>query len=161
MDTSFIINFLSEIAYLLIVFGILFTFAIVKGRQGVINIIIGLYLALLFSLQFPFYDALLGSLETSQSIAGAKLAIFAIFTAIATFLCFRIMPDEFKEKKFESFWKKFLLAAMATVLVMIYSFQVLPVTEFLTPGTPLQTLFASPDYFFWWLFAPLVILFIL
>lgn len=126
-----------------------------------INLIISLYLALLISLEFPFYSSLLGSLGTSQGVAGAKLVLFLAFTVLFSLLCKRIMPDEFREKKFESFGKKFLLALAATVLVMAFSFQVLPVTEFLTPGTPIQSLFAPEAYFFWWLLLPLVILFIL
>ncbi len=161
MDTTFVLNFLSEIAYLLIVFGCMLLFSIFKGRQAIINIIIGLYLALLISLEFPYYDHMLGGLTDPQMIAGAKLAFFAAIAGLTTFLCFRIMPDEFREKKIESLGKKMVHAASATILIMIFSFQVLPVTEFMTPGTPLQLLFAPSEYFFWWLLLPLGILFIL
>jgi hydrogenase-4 membrane subunit HyfE len=89
------------------------------------------------------------------------MVIFVIFTILATILCFRIMPDEFRETKLESFSKKFTLSLCATVLIMVFSFHVLPVTEFLTPGTPIQSLFAPAEYFFWWLILPLVALFIL
>lgn len=161
MDTSNILSYLYEIAYLLIVFGVLLGISIFKGRQAIINLIIGLYLALLISLEFPYYTNLLESFETSQGIAFAKLALFAVFTAITTALCIRIMPDEFRETKFESFWKKFLLSVGATILIMIFSFHVLPITEFLTPGTPIQSLFAPAEYFFLWLVTPLVLLFVL
>lgn len=161
MDTSFFINFLSEIAYFLIVFGALFGFALFKGRQAVINLIFGLYLALLISVEFPFYEQVVGSLSGAVSISIAKMIIFLVFAVLATILCFRIMPDEFRETKLESFSKKFTLALCATVLVMVFSFHVLPVTEFLTPGTPIQSLFAPAEYFFWWLILPLVALFIL
>lgn len=161
MDTSFILNFISETAYLIVVFGTLLGIAIFKGRQALTNLIIGLYLALLISLEFPYYAKLLEGFETSQGIAMAKLALFLVFTAIATALCYRIMPDEFKETKFESFWKKFLLAASATILIMIFSFHVLPITEFMTPGTPVQSLFAPAEYFFLWLLVPLAVLFFL
>lgn len=161
MDTAFLINFIYEIAYFLIVLGIIFAFSLFKGRQAIINIIFALYLALLISVEFPFYDEVLGSLSGSVSISTAKLIIFLVFTALATVLCFRIMPDEFREMKLESFGKKFTLSLCATVLVMVFSFHVLPVTEFLTPGTPIQSLFAPAEYFFWWLILPLVALFIL
>lgn len=160
MDTSFILNFLSEIAYFLIAFGVFFALAIFKGRQAVINLIVGLYLALLISIQFPYYDQLLSSFSSAQSMAAAKLVLFAVFTILLSLLAGRIMPDEFKENKFESVGKKFMLAIGATILVMIFSFQVLSITEFLTPGTPIQSLFAPDEYFFWWLLAPLLILFI-
>jgi len=161
MDTTFFLNFLSEIAYFLIVFGVLFALAIFKGRQAIINIIVALYLALLISVEFPYYDQVLGSLSGAISVSAAKLAIFFAFALLTTILCFRIMPDEFREMKLESFTKKFMHALLATVLVMIFSFNVLPVTEFLTPGTPLQSLFAPTEYFFWWLILPLIGLFIL
>jgi hypothetical protein len=161
MDTAFLINFIYEIAYFLIVLGVLFAFSLFKGRQAIINIIFALYLALLISVEFPFYDEVLGSLSGAVSISTAKLIIFLVFTALATVLCFRIMPDEFREMKLESFGKKFTLSLCAAVLVMVFSFHVLPVTEFLTPGTPIQSLFAPAEYFFWWLILPLVALFIL
>lgn len=161
MDTGFIVDFIYETSYFLAVFGVFFVLAIMRGRQAVINTIFSLYLALLVSLVFPYYDTLLGSLSTSTSQSAGKLVLFVIFTILAGLLFKRIMPDEFREQKFESFGKKVLLAAAATILVMIFSFQILPVTEFLTPGTPLQSLFAPPEYFFWWLLAPLVIVFFL
>lgn len=160
MDTTFLLNFLSETTYLLIVFAIMFFIAVFKGRQAVMNLVVGLYLALLISLEFPYYDALLGKLPSPEQAAFAQLALFILFTIAGTWLCFRIMPDEFREKKIETLGKKWLLAAAATVLVMIYSFHVLPVTEFMTPGTPIQSLFAPAEYFFWWLIVPFVVLFI-
>ncbi|HEY0964731.1 MAG TPA: hypothetical protein VGE31_02965 [Candidatus Paceibacterota bacterium] len=161
MDTAFVLNFLSETAYLLIVFGVLLMYAIGRGRQAIINLIFGLYLALLITLEFPYYDHMLGGLSTPQMVSAGKLGFFAVITVILTWLCSRIMPDEFRERKFESLPKKIIHAASATILIMIFSFQVLPVTDFLVPGTPVQSLFAPEAYFFWWLMLPLAILFIL
>ena len=160
MDTSYLVNLLSELSYFLVVFGSLLAFSIFKGRQAVINTIIGLYLALLISLQFPYYGTLFGGLS-SESLSLAKLVFFAVLTSLTTMLCFRIMPDEFRENKFESLPKKIILSLSATVLVMVFSFQILPVTDFLTPGTPIQAIFAPQEYFFWWLLLPLGVLFVL
>ena len=156
MDWGYILNFLSEAIFLLITFGVILLFAITKGRQAMINLIIGLYLALLITLEFPNYDIFFGDLS-GKAFAGAKLGFFGIITILTTGLCSRIMPDEFRENKFESFGKKILLALSATVLVMIFSFHVLPVTEFLSP---VQSLFAAEQYFFWWLLLPFIILFL-
>ena len=160
MDWGYILNFIYEIAYFLGVFSFFFVFAVFKGRQAIMNVIVGLYLALLISIEFPNYDQIFSGLESSQSLAAAKLAFFAFITLFTTTLCYRIMPDEFREQKFESFGKKILLALGASILVMTFSFQVLPVTEFLVPGTPLQSLFGPEVFFFWWLLVPLVILYI-
>ena len=160
MDWGYVLNFIYEIAYFLGVFGLFLGLAVFKGRQAIMNVIVGLYLALLISSEFPNYKQIFSGLENSQSLAAAKLAFFAFITLFTTALCYRIMPDEFKEERFESLGRKLLLALGATILVMTFSFQVLPVTEFLTPGTPLQTLFSPEIYFFWWLLLPLVILYI-
>jgi len=161
MDFGFVLDFMYETAYFLAVFMLFMIWATFKGRQAMINIIFGLYLALLVLIEFPYTSYLTDNLGGSVGQSVGKLVLFAIFTLLTTWLFAHVMPDEFKEKKFESFFKKVLLAAAASILVMAFSFQVLPVTEFLTPGTPLQTLFAPEGLFFWWLMVPLVILFIL
>ena len=160
MDTASILGTLQELAYLLGTFGLFIIYATVRGRQAVINLVVGLYFALLISLEFPYYDTLLANAGNPHTVAIGKIIIFAIFTIIATLLVKRIMPDEFKETKFESFHKKILLAIGGTILIMVFSFHVLPVTEFLTPGSPIRSLFAPNDYFFWWLVTPLVLLYI-
>ncbi len=156
MDTTALLDFIKEIAYLLIVFGVFLVLALAKGKQSLINVIMGLYLGLLLSLQFPYYDSISGGAGT-ESIT--KLIIFGLFVGLATWLFNRLMPREFDEKAFEGFGMKFLFAGAATVLVMAFSYNVLPVTEFLTPGSPIQSLFAPQEYFFWWLILPLVVLF--
>jgi fumarate reductase subunit D len=161
MDFGFVLDFMYETAYFLAVFMLFMLWATFKGRQAMINIIFGLYLALLILIEFPYTDYLTDNLGGSVAQSLGQLVLFSIFTILTTWLFAHVMPDEFKEKKFESFFKKILLAGAASILVMAFSFQVLPVTEFLTPGTPLQTLFAPEGLFFWWLMVPLVILFLL
>jgi len=160
MDWGYVLTFLYEFAYFIAVFFVFLLFALFKGRQAIMNVIIGLYFALLISLEFPGYDFIFKNLESSQSLAAGQLGFFALVTLLTTALCFRIMPDEFKEKKFESMGRKLLLTFGATSLVMVFSFNVLPVSEFLVPGTPVQSLFAPEVYYFWWLLLPLVILYI-
>jgi hypothetical protein len=159
-DTAFILNIVSELAYLLIVFGLFLGYALLRGRQATINIIVGLYFALLISLEFPYYDLFIRGVESASMIAIIKLVIFGLFVLLSTILFTRIMPDEFREKKWESFGKKLLLAGAATILVMTFSFHVLPVTDLMMPGTPIQALFSSVNLFFWWLITPLVILYL-
>ena len=154
------LDFVFEISYLLAVFLLFMVWATIKGRQAMINVIIGLYLALLLLVEFPFTEYLTSNLGNELSQSLGKLVLFAIFTIFMTWLCYRIMPDEFREKRFESYAKKITLASAASILVMIFSFHVLPVTDFLTPGTPLQNIFGPEGFFFWWLVAPLVVLFL-
>lgn len=160
MDTVAILGFLNESLFMIIVFGVFIFLAIKKGRQTVTNVILGLYLALLISIEFPYYDAILGSASSPKSESILMLVVFIVFTALATLLFARILPREYDETSLEGFWKKFLLASAGTVLVMAYSYHALPVTELITPGSPINYLFASSQSFFYWLIAPIVVLYI-
>ena len=158
MDTDSIISLLKESVLLLSVFGVLLLYAMAKGRYALINVILALYLALLISLKFPYYDQIAEG--SGEGTAVAKILIFLSFVVAGTFLFRRHIPGDDYEPAFYRFWKKLLLACMGTVLIMIFSFHALPVTEIITPGTPIQALFASADNFFWWLILPLFVLFL-
>jgi uncharacterized membrane protein len=159
MDFSFLLGVLSELSFLLVTFGFFLTFAVFQGRQATINLTIGLYLGLFLFLVFPYKETLFGSLTDDTSSALAQLLLFTVFSVLTTVLAYRTMPDEFRETKLESFNYKLLLALGATMLVMTFSFHLLPVTDLLTPGSPVQALFSPAEYHFWWLVAPLGILF--
>jgi len=160
VELETLISFFRESIYLIVVFSIFLGFALKKGRQTVTNIILGLYLALLISIEFPFYDALLSSSSSISNEAILRLFIFALIAVIATWLFIRILPREYDEGSFEGFGRKILLAAGGTILVMIYSYHVLPITDFITPGSPIHYLFGSENTFFYWLIAPIIILFV-
>ncbi len=160
MDTATIIAFLQESLFLIVVFSVFLAYTLKTGRQTITNLILGLYFALLISVEFPYYDKILGNTSSKQSEAILMIIVFATFTFLSTKLFSRILPREYDEKPLEAFRKKLLLASAATVLVMIYSYHVLPVTDLVTPGSPINYLFASDHSFFWWLMAPLAVLFI-
>lgn len=160
MDTSAIIDFLKEITFLLVVLGAFLVLAIAKGKQTLINAIMALYLGLLLSLRFPYYESMIAGVGPGAE-SMIRIAVFIFFTIISFWLFSRLMPREFSERTFEGFGLKFMFAFAATALVMSFSYNVLPITEFITPGSPIQTLFAPKEYFFWWLIAPIVVLFLL
>lgn len=162
MDVDTIVGLLKELLYFIVVFGVFFGYAIIRGRQALINLILGLYLALLISLEFPYYDYILNGAEGNQfSTSGVMIAVFAVFTVISTFLFGRLMPGDYDETAFEGFGKKLIFALLGSVLIMAYSYHVLPVTDLITPGSPIQTLFGPESRFFWWLLIPLAGLFFL
>ena len=160
MDTAVLIAFLQESLFLIVVFAFFLILAISFGRQTITNIILGLYFAFLISLQFPYYSNIATKSQSAQGQAIFVLGIFFVFLAIATLLFIHILPREYDEKAFEGFWKKLLLAVAATALVPAFSYHALPITDFITPGSPVQYLFGSEKSFFWWLLAPILVLFV-
>jgi len=160
MDTAAIISVLQESIFMIVVFVIFLIYTLKHGRQSITNLILGLYFALLISIQFPYYESLLGATSSPKAEAILLIVVFSAFTIISAMLFGRLMPREYDEGSFEGFWRKMLLAAAATAMVMSFSYHVLPVTELITPGSPIQYLFGSAQSFFWWLFAPILILFL-
>lgn len=150
MDFEIITTVLRELGFLILVFTTFILTTCKFGRQSTINIILGLYFALLLTKTATFLPA--------ESAIG-YIAVFILLTISATAVIRKLMPLPFKEKFFESFGKKLFLAAGATVLVMIFSFHVVPVSTIITIGSPISYMFASEQYFFWWLVAPFVLLY--
>ena len=162
MDTGAIIAFFQESLFFILVFGAFLAYAMVRSTQSLVNLILGLYLALLISIEFPYYELILGGAgDSASSKSVLMLAVFAVFTILATLLFARLMPTDSFEPAFEGFSRKVLFATGATILIMTYSYNVLPVTDLITPGTPIQYLFEPANNFFWWLLIPLVLLFLL
>lgn len=150
LEINAILEFIRELAVLLIVFTLALSLALFRGRQYVVNVIIGLYLALLFITTFPF--------AITEEVL-VSTAVFIICTICTTSIIARLMPEPFREKRFESLGKKLLLSAGVTVLVMIFSFHILPVQEFITIGSPISSVFGREDLFFWWLITPFILLY--
>lgn len=158
MDTGSLASLIHESVFLISVFSFFLAIALLKGRYAIVNIIFALYLALIVSLKFPYYSFFLSG-ESASSDAVVMIVIFTAFTIAGIMLFRRHIPGDDYESAFKHFGKKLLLASMATALVMTYSYHALPVTELITPGSPIQSLFGPEQNFFWWLIAPLLALF--
>jgi len=156
MEFSGVISVLQESLYLILVFAFFLGYAMFRGKQSLVNLILGLYFALLISLEFPYYDKILSGVDSERfSDSMIMIVIFAIFTLGGTFLFSKLMPRDYDDSSFSGFGSKLLLALLGSALVMAYSYHVLPVTDLITPGSPIQTLFGSEASFFWWLLAPI------
>lgn len=160
MDGASILGFVQESIFVISVFVGFLVYAIVRGRHSLINLIVGLYFALLISLEFPYYDTILSGAASPQSEAALRIAVFIVFTIISTVLLGRLLHSDGFDRGFSGFHRKFIYALAATILVLTYSFHALPVTELIDPG-PIQALFNSESSFFFWLFVPIIVLFFL
>ena len=161
MDTTFILSTAHESLFVILVFLGFLVYSLIKGRQTLINVILGLYLGLLISLEFPYYDWLFAQTASAKGEAMMMVGLFIVFTLASIYLFGKLMPREYDERIFESFGKKLIFALIGTALVMAYSYHALPITELIDPGSPMQQLFGHPETFFWWLIAPLVVLLLL
>lgn len=161
MDLESVLSFLHGWAFLLATFGIALGYAMFKGRQALMNVIIGSYLALLLFHLFPAKDKIAEMAGSDKSEAIALLILFLVFTFLAAWLFARMMPSEFLEGSFETIGKKVLLALAAMILIMTLCTHYLPVNEIISTGTPLPEMLLTEKLAYLWLMVPLVILFII
>lgn len=162
MDTGSLVTFLQESLFFILTFGVFLGYAMIRSTQSLINLILGLYLALLISLEFPYYDFISDSAGgNSHTESLLMIGVFAVFTVLSTLMFSHLMPTDSTEPPFVGFKQKMLFALSATILVMVYSFHILPVTNLIEPGTPIQYLFGQESFFFWWLLVPITLLFFL
>lgn len=159
-DVYPILSIAREFLVLILVFGALFAYALLRGKHALTALILGLYLALLISLKFPYYNAIYDLVARGgKTTPILTIAIFAVFTGMGTFLFEHLLWHDYEESAFEDISKKVILALLGTVLVMAYTYHVLPVTTIFDPGSSVAMLFAPPEYFFWLMLLPLIGLF--
>ncbi len=154
-DTETILQLFALAGYAILLFTAFFAVGLIKGRQTVANALIGLWLA------WPVWLAVRVHLSPElQTTTWFVLLLFIGITAATTWLTRRIMPDEFKEKTFESTGKKLLLAGGATVLVLVITFVVLDVTDSIPGGEGVAIWFAPNTHSIWWLILVYLALFL-
>jgi hypothetical protein len=161
MDIDPVISFVQGWAFLLGAFLIALAYATFRGRQALMDVIVGSYLALLLYQLFPARDKIEEMTGDDKSEAVGFLALFVILAALSAWLFSRLMPSEFLEGAFESIGKKVLLAVAATVLVMTLTVHYLPLGEVIPTGTPLPAVLLTEKLAYLWLVAPLAILFVI
>lgn len=145
----------------IVIFGALLTYVIIRGRRALTALILGLYLALLISLKFPYYENLYAALGQEGEVGPVlTILIFVLFTSIGAVLFERLLYADDREGAFESIVRKIILAALGAIIIIAYSYHVLPVTRFVDPGSATGAFFAPPEYFFWLMLIPLVGLFL-
>lgn len=160
MDFHTLLSFGKEFLVLILVFAALLAYAIIRGKRALMSLILGLYVALLISIKFPYYDAIYNLTEREgNTVSILAIVIFAVFAGLGTFLFERLLSHDYEESRFEGIHKKAILAILGTILVLAFSYHVLPITSFIDPGSAISTLFAPPHYFFWLMVVPLVGLF--
>lgn len=146
--------------FVLVSFALCLGIAIFRGRQMLINLMIGSYLALLLYANFPYREWVTKQAYGEKAENILLIAVFIVFTLLSTWLFSRLMPTPFLEGPFESFFKKVLLAVGATLIILNLSIHYLPVTNFIDISAPLPPILLEDKFAFLWLMAPLILLFL-
>lgn len=161
MEFADIISFIHGWIILLVSFGLALGYAMFRGRQSLINLLMGMYFGLFLHTFFPFTNTLIEQAGSDKSEAMMSVAIFVVLSVLGTILFSRLMPREYLEGTFESLGKKIFLAVAAMILVMTLSLHYLPVGEIINIGTPIPEFLLTEKLGFLWLVLPLAVMFVI
>jgi len=156
MDTTQILLILKESIFILSILGFFIVYGMAKGKYALINILFSFYIAILITVYFPYYKAI-GAEEEGI----AQIVLFLALLVGGIFLFRRHIPGDDYEPAFHGLASKISLALLSTILVILVSFHIVPGAEIISFSSSIQDLFASKEYFFWWLILPLVALYFL
>lgn len=161
MELDLILSVLHGWFFLIIVFMCGLGVAIAKGRQTLVNLMMGMYLALFLYTNFPYLDFLTSKVAGATAEAAVSLLVFIAFSVLGLLLFSRLMPREYLESAFESIGTKVILSLLFSVLVLTLATHFLPVPALISTGTPLPEFLLQEKLSFLWLVLPLVALFFL
>ncbi len=150
MELETVLKFAYDFAFFLSLFAVALAWCLFIGRQSLINVLVGSFVALIFFLQFPFQDRLLQVADSTLIKSLLTVVLYILFVLICTYIIRKVMPLEFYEGKFENMGKKVFLASSITLLYSVLCFSILPVLSIVAIETPLRSLLTEGylDYYF-------------
>ena len=140
-----------------VTFAVLFLLSMRSGKGTTITLIFSFYVGLLTYLHFPYIERFLFFTETETQLFLSNAIVFLAFVIISYVTLSRVVYADFSEKTPTRLLEAGLLSAAATLLLLSFSYQILPVTTLYNFGAPVDSLFEPSNLFFLWLMIPLVI----
>ncbi len=135
-----------------------FFYGLSVGRSKLLALIFSLYVSGFLFENFYYLDRLVIAKNPMEEFLFRGF-IFFILVVLTTILFSRVLISGYDSGP-KNWLKSFLLSFIASGLLFSYLFHVFPGKEIFTFSPLVQFLFASNAAFFWWLFAPLFVLFI-
>lgn len=153
--TDLIRDFSLDFIIIAITFAVLFVLSIHFGKGAIITLIFSFYVGLLVYLHFPYIERFLFFTETETQLFLSNAIVFLTFVIISYVTLSRVVYADFSEKTAGRLLEAGLLSASAALLLLAFSYQILPVTTLYNFGAPVDLLFEPSNFFFLWLIIPL------
>ncbi len=151
--------FSSDIFVLVVLFIIFFVYALYFGKSRIISLILAFYPAQLLFQNFPFLNSLLFMKGESLLLLN-KVLIFLVFWIVLDILIGRYV---FQDSGYGSMHYARLAgyAVAMVIIVMIFSYSIVSLDVVHNFSPSIDVIFTGADRLFWWLLAPLALLFVL
>ena len=142
------------------IFVALFFFALRYGKDRIIALIFALYIGLLAFLYFPYGEKIIELIPSENGDALPQAILFMGFVIVGYLAVYRSIFAEFPRGGMR-YLQAMLFSAAATALLLAFSYAILPIANTYNFDLPVSAVvFERPEYFFWWLAAPLLVVFL-
>jgi hypothetical protein len=138
---------------LLILTVIIIGFSYKAGRGGIISLIVSFYAGYALYIVFPYTDDIVKAGGSTVVKAVISIALYIGMTFVPYHFIQRITGGGFGTL---SFVPRFVLSFLAAAFLLTLAYHVFHVSNIYTFPSPIDSLFAPNEYFFWWFVAPLV-----
>ena len=145
----------TDIIIIVAVFFIFFFYAIHWGKSNSISLLISFYIGMLAFISFPYLDTLTILKSSETQVALSHLAIFLLGVFIIHYILRYSLYAEYPPHKITKLIQAGILAASSTGLLFAFTYHSFSISLLYDFSPSIDTLF-SPEFFFWWLVAPLV-----
>jgi hypothetical protein len=146
----------TDITVLVVLFIILFAFAMYFGKSSLISIILSFYPAVYFYQHFPYAEKLI-FLHGDSLIIVNKIAIFLLFLIPLNIVIGRYIFSESTEGA-THYFRTAGYALAGVIMFLIFYYGVISLASFYAFSPILNSLFESPSHLFWLSLAPVLIM---
>lgn len=147
-----ILGFASDFSAFIAVTVVILLFALYFGKDRLAPLVAAIYSALALYTAFPYMTMLPAS-------PYMKIGLYLVFVLLS-FITFSGL-SYFMAAHSGGYVSELIISALIAGCLLAIAIHVLPVQQVYTFGTATKALFASNEFFFWWLAAPLAGLFFL
>jgi len=135
-----------------------FFYGLWAGKNKLLAFLFSLYVSGFLFENFYYLDKIVKG-GTMMERFWFEVLIFLFLAVVLTVVFSRIFEPSFDSGP-KNWLKSFLLSFSSIGLLFSYLFHIFPAKDVFTFSPLVQNLFASNNAFFWWLFIPLIVIFL-
>ncbi|MEX0652335.1 MAG: hypothetical protein WD509_03345 [Candidatus Paceibacterota bacterium] len=149
----------TDILIIFAVFVGLVFFSIWYGKSSSVSLLISIYLGILTFLSFPYLEEVIFLKSSESQVTLSQIGVFVVGVAVIYFIIRNIIFTEYSYGIITKYLQVILLSGASTALLFAFAYHTIPLTTLYDFNTSIDNLFSS-QYFFYWLVAPILVLFV-
>lgn len=141
------------------VFLAFFIFGLKFGKRNIISLLLSLYVSIPIMLFFPYLQKISFLGETNKTVLYSQIGLFVLIVIFINIVLSRLMSFELYNRGLRRLIENGIIALASSGLLITISYHIINVSELYDFAGQIDAVFASTTMLFWWMIAPLVVIF--